>query len=205
MASHFEESAREFRFARRPVWSGRRRAQVVLTFDDGPHPTHTIEVLDCLAEARVSSAAFFVLGSRVSTAADSVRRAHQAGYPIGNHTFSHPKPTWFGFREAYRQLEECQRAVSTVAGVRPTLFRPPMGKWTPPLRWASLRHGLRPMGWTLDSGDWRVRGPDDADRCGAELLRLVQPGDVILLHDYHPWIGRILNSVLPELATRGLI
>lgn len=186
-------------FLRRPAGRGVR-----LTFDDGPHPAHTPAVLDRLERFDVR-ATFFVLGNRVPTAAEVVRRIHSSGHVVGNHTFTHPRPRWFGFRSAMDELAGCQRAVTEVIGVEPTVFRPPLGRWTLPLRWACRRLGLTPVGWTLDSGDWRVRSDADADQCAAELLAAVRPGDVILLHDYHPWIGGILDVLLPGLAARGLL
>jgi peptidoglycan/xylan/chitin deacetylase (PgdA/CDA1 family) len=190
------------RFARRPRWPARRSAGVRLTFDDGPKEPFTSGVLDLLAEYGVT-ATFFVVGKRVRPAAEVVRRIHAAGHAIGNHTFTHPRPSWFNFPGAVREIRECQRAVSEVTGTPPTLFRPPMGRWTPPLWAARTLAGLTPVGWTLDSGDWRVRSDSDADECADELLAAVRPGDTILLHDYHPWIGRILRRVLPALESRG--
>jgi len=199
MGTHAPPMTHAPRFARRPRWPARPAAGVRLTFDDGPHPEFTPVVLDTLAEFGVS-ATFFLVGKRVPPAADVVRRTHAAGHTLGNHTFSHPRPSWFKFPTAVREIRECQRAVSEVTGTPPTLFRPPMGRWTPPLWAARTLAGLTPMGWTLDSGDWRVRSDADADTCAEELLAAVRPGDVVLLHDYHPWIERILRRVLPVLV-----
>ena len=191
------------RFACRPRWRPARTSSAVrLTFDDGPHPTNTPAVLDVLDEFGLT-ATFFVVGKRVRATAEIVRRIHAAGHTLGNHTFHHPPPSWVNFGAAIREVRECQRAVTEVTGTPPTVFRPPMGKWTPPLWVARSLAGLEPMGWTLDSGDWRVRSETDADECADELLAAVRPGDVILLHDYHPWIGRILQRVLPMLANPG--
>lgn len=186
------------RFARRPRWPARPATSVRLTFDDGPHPTHTPAVLRLLAEFDVN-ATFFVVGKRVDGAERVVQRAYAAGHTLGNHTFTHPRPSWIGFPQAFREVRECQRVVAEAVGVPPAEFRPPMGRWTPPLWAARTLAGLKPAGWTLDSGDWRVRSDADADACAAELLAAVRPGDVILLHDYHPWIERILRAVLPVL------
>jgi peptidoglycan/xylan/chitin deacetylase (PgdA/CDA1 family) len=199
MAPHTAKLTPTARFVRRPFWTRRRAGPVLLTFDDGPHPTHTADVLDRLERSGVR-AAFFLLGNRVAACPELVRRMRNDGHRVGNHTFSHPRPTWFGFRSAHRELAECQRSVTEAAGEPPAQFRPPMGRWTLPLRLAAARHRLKPLGWTLDSGDWRVRGDADADRCGEELLTAVRPGDVVLLHDYHPWIGRILDVLLPAVA-----
>jgi peptidoglycan/xylan/chitin deacetylase (PgdA/CDA1 family) len=172
---------------------------VRLTFDDGPHPEFTPEVLDLLAEFGVT-ATFFFVGRRVIQRPELVRRVHEAGHTLGNHTFTHPKPNWLHFPAAAREVQQCQRAVSDATGSPPRFFRPPMGRWTPPLWFAHSLAGLKPMGWTLDSGDWRVRSEADADACADELLAAFRPGDVILLHDYHPWIGRILRAVLPHIG-----
>lgn len=203
MGTHAPPLAPAPRFARRPRWwPARRTVGVRLTFDDGPKEPFTSVVLDLLAEFGVT-ATFFVVGKRVKLAADVMKRIHAAGHAIGNHTFTHPRPNWFNFRTALREIRECQRAVGEVTGTPPTLFRPPMGRWTPPLWAARTLCGLTPVGWALDSGDWRVRSDSDADDCAAELLAAVRPGDTILLHDYHPWIGRILRQVLPTLASRA--
>ncbi len=187
------------RFARRPRWPARPADAVRLTFDDGPHPENTSAVLDVLAEFDIT-ATFFVVGKRVKPNAEVLRRIHAAGHTLGNHTFHHPPPSWVNFPSAVREVRECQRAVTDATGTAPTLFRPPLGKWTPPLWVARTLAGLTPMGWTLDSGDWRVRSAADADECADELLAAVRPGDVILLHDYHPWIERMLRRVLPFLV-----
>jgi peptidoglycan/xylan/chitin deacetylase (PgdA/CDA1 family) len=187
------------RFARRPRWPARPGPRVRLTFDDGPQEPFTSAVLDLLAEHGVS-ATFFLVGKRVGTAAAVVRRIIADGHTLGNHTYHHPQPSWVNFTSAYREVRECQRAVRAAAGVAPTHFRPPMGRCTPPLWAARTLAGIEPLGWTLDSGDWRVRSESDADTCADELLAAVRPGDVILLHDDHPWVERILRRVLPHLA-----
>jgi peptidoglycan/xylan/chitin deacetylase (PgdA/CDA1 family) len=199
MGTHAPQLNPPPRFARRPRWPARPTTGVRLTFDDGPKEPFTSGVLDVLDEFGLT-ATFFVVGKRVAGAAHLLRRMHTAGHTIGNHTFTHPPPSWVAFPSAVREVRQCQRAVSEVIGTAPTLFRPPMGRWTPALWAARTLAGLKPLGWTLDSGDWRVRSAADADECAAELLAAVRPGDVILLHDYHPWIERILRAVLPELV-----
>ena len=180
-----------------------RAGGVTLTFDDGPHPEYTPAVLDRLREFDLT-ATFFVIGRKVNAAADVLARCHHAGHAVGNHTATHPRPTWFGFAAAHRELAECQRAVTAITGAAPTLFRPPMGRWSAPLWVAAKRLGLRPIGWSLDSSDWKVRSDADADQCADELLAAVRPGDTLLLHDSHPWIGRLLDRLLPHLCEPAL-
>jgi peptidoglycan/xylan/chitin deacetylase (PgdA/CDA1 family) len=168
---------------------------VLLTFDDGPHPEHTPAVLDRLA-AFGARAAFFLVGSRVADPA-LVARVARAGHLLGNHTFAHAVPRWWALRTDVRA---CQEVVPQA-----TLFRAPLGKLTPALWWAARREGLVCVHWALDTGDWRCRTDSDARACAREVLELVRPGDVVLLHDAHAHAGAVLDELLPGLAARGLL
>lgn len=177
---------------------------IAFTFDDGPHPSVTPGTLARLARYHVS-ATFFVLGRHVDRLPEVVRRTAAAGHHIGNHTYTHPRFRWTAFERPFRELLRCQAVVSQACGQRPTAMRPPYGRVTPGLLTAAWRLGLLMYGWTLDSGDWQCRTVDDADTCAAEVLAAVQPGDTLLLHDTNPYLGRILDRVLPELDARGLL
>ncbi len=171
--------------------------RVLLTFDDGPHPLHTPAVLDRLAAFDVR-AIFFVVGKRVASAPDLLQRILDDGHDLGNHTFDHRNPSWWAARSAWNDVARCQRLVPDARW-----FRPPLGKLTPGLLAAAWGHRLPVMNWSLDSGDWRCRSEADAERCARETLNLAQAGDVILFHDDHAQIARILDIVLPELERRG--
>lgn len=196
-------------FARRPHWAKRAAlapfsrsscagAGIQLTFDDGPHPDHTPAVLERLAAFGVP-AAFFLVGKRVTDAA-LVDRIRAAGHTLGNHTFDHAVPRWWERRAPLADVRRCQLVVPHA-----TLFRAPLGKLTPGLWLAARRSGLVCVSWSLDSGDWRCRSAADAEQCAREVLELVRPGDIVLFHDDHQWIGPILDRVLPALAARQLL
>jgi peptidoglycan-N-acetylglucosamine deacetylase len=191
------------KFARRVNWMKRAAWRLVgcvskapladgilLTFDDGPHPEHTPTVLGRLAKFNLT-AAFFIVGKRIADLA-LVQHIADAGHILGNHTFSHETPRWSDIRVSLADVAKCQELVP---GAR--LFRPPLGKLTPGLWLAARRQRLRCVNWSLDSGDWRCRSESDAAICAAEVLKLVRPGDVLLFHDDHRWIGPILDAVLP--------
>src|SRR5947208_994762 len=106
---------------------GREQApgrRVALTFDDGPDPKWTPRIEAVLRRFRIP-ATFFVVGSHVVREPGIVRRLHNEGFEIGNHTFSHVDvasiPTW----ERSLQLGLTENAVAGAAGVRPRLMRPP--------------------------------------------------------------------------------
>ncbi len=194
-------------FARRVSWVKRAAWQLVgcqsasctpgvlLTFDDGPHREHTPAVLERLAQYN-HTAAFFLVGKRIAEPT-LVQQIADAGHSLGNHTFSHGIPNWSDIALSLADVRRCQELITTA-----TLFRPPLGRLTPGLWLAARRCGLRIVNWSLDSGDWRCRSEADAATCAAEVLKLVRPGDVILFHDDHRWIGPILDVVMPALANQ---
>ena len=156
---------------------GRR---VALTFDDGPAPPFTSQILDILARERVP-AAFFVCGKNVERYPEIVGRIQREGHTLGNHTFSHPLFYGKGRPRIEAEIDRTQKAVERVTGQRLRLFRPPYG-----VRWFGLFPALRARGLTAvqwsDTGyDWKPRhGPAEIVR---RALRRLRGGSVILLHD----------------------
>lgn len=173
--------------------------RVHLTFDDGPHPVHTPAVLDRLRAAGVA-ATFFVIGERVAEHPRLVERIAAEGHALGNHTMTHPvwKP-WAGVGSATRELRACQAAVRGATGATPRVVRPPLGRVPPGFLLAARRLSLEVWNWSLDTGDWRCRSAADARDCAGETVRLVRPGDVVLLHD-GPAALAVLDQLLPVLA-----
>src|SRR4051794_36900859 len=126
---------------------------IAVTFDDGPTAGPTERVLDLLAEANVK-ATFFVVGRNVVRYPHLVRRMHEEGHVIGNHTWDHHHAGWCGTQQYWdEQLRRTGDAVAGIIGVRPALFRPPMGIKT----WLTLRaannEGCRTIGWSHRARD----------------------------------------------------
>jgi hypothetical protein len=76
---------------------------------------------------------------------------------------------------------------------------------TPGVWLAARRLGLPVVTWSVDSGDWQCASETEALICARTVLGAVRPGDIVLLHDDRPWIGAILDVLLPGLAARGLL
>lgn len=163
---------------------------VALTFDDGPHPVYTPQLLDLLAQHQ-ARATFFLLGRHAAGQRDLVARMAAAGHAIGNHTFSHIRmpqtPRW----QRWRELWLARRALAPFGSA---LFRPPYGGQSYGSRLDALLFGYEVVGWSCHIEDW-VAQP--ADRFAERLLAQIQPGSIVLLHD------RLANPRDPAAADRG--
>ena len=100
------------------------RHTAILSFDDGPDPTWTPQILRVLQRYRVPGT-FFLLGNQMLRYPDLVRRELAQGHEVGNHSFSHPDPTSLSQRQRGSQLAEAQLALVGVSGVTTDLYRPP--------------------------------------------------------------------------------
>ncbi|GIJ80291.1 Peptidoglycan/xylan/chitin deacetylase, PgdA/CDA1 family [Micromonospora phaseoli] len=152
---------------------------VCLTFDDGPHPEHTLRLLDVLAAQQVR-AVFFLQGNHVIEHPEVVRRIVAAGHALGNHGMRHDDMgTWTAGRIASDLLETNAVIRHAVPHARIPYFRAPYGAWgqTPSVATAL---GMRPMGWRLAVTDWEPPGTDELLR---RITEGVAPGAVVLLHD----------------------
>src|SRR5439155_17382060 len=97
-----------------------------LTFDDGPHPIYTPEILRILDRYRVK-ATFFMIGSRMEQYPDVVRSVAAHGHAVGNHTYTHPRDLGSeGESQVATELERCERVIERLTGRRTRLFRPPL-------------------------------------------------------------------------------
>jgi peptidoglycan-N-acetylglucosamine deacetylase len=183
---------------------------VLLTFDDGPHPVHTPAVLKLLSryDAR---AVFFVVGSRVDRAPQLLKAVLDEGHVIGNHGYMHPLGRQFPFFSYLDDLRRCQREIKMHTGELATLFRPPLGVFTPTTMMAPRLVGLQPVLWSIDSYDL---GPNcggfkdktHAESCARQLASQLgtKPHlkEIMLFHDEHTHIETLLEPVLDVLKSR---
>jgi peptidoglycan/xylan/chitin deacetylase (PgdA/CDA1 family) len=181
------------RGAARLWWSAEASAgrRLAVTFDDGPTEQFTAHVLRLLARAGVQ-ATFFVVGELVRRRADLVRRAHDAGHELANHSEDHVSAA-VSDREAVRAgVLRGSDTVEKVAGIRPRWFRPPRGEITTATLLAAREAHLDLAMWSLARGD----APDtDSTGVAQHLIQRVHPGAVVDLHD---GIGRSAWVGLPD-------
>jgi peptidoglycan/xylan/chitin deacetylase (PgdA/CDA1 family) len=146
---------------------------VALTFDDGPDPRWTPQVLDLLAR-HGAVATFCVLGENAERHPDLVAAIVGAGMRLCDHSRAHEVDP------AAPQRSMAHADLVALAGTPVDWFRAPGGVWSPSVQEAAAGAGMRPLGWSVDSRDWKRPGVEAIVR---RVQQQVHPGAVVLLHD----------------------
>lgn len=161
--------------------------QIVLTFDDGPDPEVTPQILDVLKKYN-APATFFCIGHKVEAHPEIVQRAYHEGHIIANHSYRHGN--LFDLQGPSAMGEELVRTNSVIMETieqTPQYFRPPYGVTTPALAKAVQKIGLTTIGWSVRSMDTVSKDPEKLINTVTSKLK---PGDIILFHDTQ--IGTVL-------------
>ena len=186
----------------------RERSEVALTFDDGPHPDTTRRVL-ALLRAHGAVGTFFVLGEKALAHPDLVREIASAGHGVGVHGHVHDRLYALrGYGFLARDLARACLAVEQASGVRPTLFRPPVGFVSGNVALAAERAGLTLVGFSARTRDGieSARPERVLERATAALAN----GAILVLHDAaerddrEPASLPVLGELLARLKERGL-
>jgi peptidoglycan/xylan/chitin deacetylase (PgdA/CDA1 family) len=181
------------------------RGEVILTFDDGPRPETTPQILDALAAACVK-ATFFMVGRMVDKSPDLVRRVAQEGHVIATHSWSHKKLDEMDREEAVRDVAKGVASVRTALGSRgdaaKPLFRFPFYAQTPELLAWLQQNGVAVVSADVSSEDWKGQAPDvTRERTMARLKR--RGGGILVLHDTQPNTVALLPALLADLKREG--
>ena len=153
-------------------------AGIALTFDDGPVPGATEQVLDTLMSLGVS-ATFFCVGRNAQRHPGLVRRLAEEGHTVGSHSMSHAPRGLLSEPELVADYLAGRHAVEDALGEPVPLFRPPYGRLS--LGTLKVMRSFESWTWTVDPQDWRT---DTNRREIAGAVARARPGDVVLLHDW---------------------
>ena len=153
---------------------------VAITFDDGPNPAYTPQLLDTLKEKGVK-ATFFVVGLHVKKYPDIARRIVAEGHDIGNHTYTHKDLVPATRRMVLAQTHKTDQVIKRVTGRTTKLFRPPRGIYSGAVRRLLVdEEGYRLILWSVSSIDWRQTSPV---KILGRVLAYARPGSILLFHD----------------------
>ncbi len=168
---------------------------VSLTFDDGPDPVATPEVLRLLEKHKVT-ASFFVTGSSAAQHPLLIKEMVRLGHTIGNHSYHHDSLVMLRSRNTLSwEIESTQKELHTL-GIRPLAFRPPVGVTSPRLGPVLEELGMMCVNFSCRAAD---RGNLRIDNLSHKILSKVRPGDIIILHDSRPKNEALLPYWINEL------
>jgi peptidoglycan-N-acetylglucosamine deacetylase len=181
---------------------------IVLTFDDGPDPVHTREVLDAL-DKHEAKATFFVIGHKAEKHPGLIREILERGHTVGVHGFAHDR--LFSLRGSKRVRDDLERAIRTlelITDQTPTLFRPPIGHTNPTIARIADQLDLTVVGWSVRARDG-LGSTKPADVV-ARISRGLEDGAIVLLHDApergdrKPAGVTALPEILEKIASKNL-
>lgn len=170
--------------------------KIAITFDDGPHPYYTEQLLDGLKEREVH-ATFFVTGEHAKLHPDIIKRMQKEGHLIGNHTYSHIQLTK-GNREKFKQeLIQTNEILEEITGEEVQYVRPPYGSWDKSFE---SELNMFPVLWTVDPLDWCS---SNVSCITEKIVDNVEENDIILMHDYYDTSVTAALKAIDKLQEEG--
>ncbi|MDE6601160.1 MAG: polysaccharide deacetylase family protein [Lachnospiraceae bacterium] len=170
--------------------------KIAITFDDGPHPYYTEQLLDGLKE-RGAKASFFVMGKQAEAYPELVLRMHEEGHLVGNHTYSHVQ-LGENNRETFKaELVRTNELLSGITGEEPQYVRPPYGSWDKSFETELM---MIPVLWTIDPMDWCS---SDVSGIVRKVTKNAEENAVILLHDEYKSTVTAALEIVDILQKQG--
>jgi peptidoglycan/xylan/chitin deacetylase (PgdA/CDA1 family) len=176
---------------------------IALTFDDGPWPGSTKEIVSILKKNHVT-ATFFMIGRQARKSPALARAVTKAGMAVGNHTDTHS----YGFGKmnestVYKEISYAQHDIRKATGQTPKVFRPPGGIKNKHTAKVLKKFGMTWALWTIDTGDWKR---PSAGKITSIATKNARPGAVILMHDGggdRSSTVKALPGIIKKLRSKG--
>ncbi|WP_255473029.1 polysaccharide deacetylase family protein [Rummeliibacillus sp. SL167] len=158
--------------------------EMALTFDDGPNPKYTPQLLDLLKKYHIK-ATFFVVGSNVKKYPEIIKRMADEGHTIGIHSFDHISSWILSPSQLKKQLEMTEKAITECTGEKVSFYRPPWGHFNLFTLWVSKKYTK--IMWSSIFGDWKVAKAKNG--LLEELRVYAKEGAIFVLHDNGDTLG----------------
>ena len=170
--------------------------KIALTFDDGPHPYYTQQLLDGLKE-RGARATFFVMGKQAEAYPELVLRMQEEGHLIGNHTYSHVQLNKKNRESFKEELVRTNELLVGITGEEPQYVRPPYGSWDKSFESELM---MIPVLWTIDPMDWCS---SDVNGIVRKVTKKAEDNAVILMHDEYKSSVTAALEIVDVLQKQG--
>ena len=173
------------------------KPMIALTFDDGPgYNKASDKILDVL-EKYSARATFFMVGQNAKDHPKNLKRKVALGCELGNHTYNH---NHYGKNVTAEDIKKCSKAIYNACGQYPTAFRSPGGNTTTVIRNECKAENMPLYYWSLDTQDWKYR---DANKVYNAVIKNVEDGDIILMHEIYDSTAAAVEKMVPELIKQG--
>ena len=171
------------------------KPMIALSFDDGPYPPVTEKILKVLKKYD-SRATFFVVGNRIQTYKDVIKKSYDMGNQIGSHTYDHEDLSKMTRKQLLAEMAKTNKELQNVIGCHATLIRPPYGNINNLMR-KTIKIPM--MYWSIDTDDWKWRNVSKV----LSECRNVKDGDIILMHDLYSSTAQAVKKLVPRLVNKG--
>ncbi|WP_026564805.1 polysaccharide deacetylase family protein [Bacillus sp. UNC41MFS5] len=176
---------------------------VAITFDDGPNPTYTPQVLEIFSEA-VGKATFFMIGEQMKKYPEVVKQVAALGHEIGNHTFTHPKLSQLSNSECLEEIEQNEKLIEELTGQNPVVFRPPYLDYNQGTVSLLQQKGYPMIGaLNLEAQDWEQPG---ARHILEKSRDVIKNGSILIFHDGYGDRSQTIEAVrklVSEITSQG--
>ncbi|WP_339818250.1 polysaccharide deacetylase family protein [Paenibacillus sp. FSL R7-0216] len=158
-----------------------REKAVAFTFDDGPNPIYTPQVLEIFQEVQ-GKATFFMIGTQIEKSLETAKAVHEQGHEIGNHTYSHPHLPELSSEEVRREMQLTEELIQQVTGAKPKVYRPPYIDTSEEVAAITAgEFGYPAIGAVNGAAtDWEMPGVAHIVEKTRDQIR---PGSILLFHD----------------------
>ena len=186
----------EYRMESVAVSNMEESKKIALTFDDGPHPYYTEQLLDGLKERDVK-ATFFVLGKHAEQYPELVERMNEEGHLIGNHTYSHMQLSQRNSEAFKEELIRTNEVIEELTGEEVQYVRPPYGTWDKKFE---KELNMFPVLWNIDPLDWSSKNVEGIVQ---KVKNKAKENGIILMHDEYKTTVTAALQIVDELKEEG--
>jgi peptidoglycan-N-acetylglucosamine deacetylase len=178
---------------------------VAMTFDDGPNPIYTPQVLDIFLEVK-GKATFFMLGEQMERYPEVLGRVMDEGHEIGNHTYTHPKLSHLNREQCEEEMKRNEKIIVDLSGKKPVVFRPPYLDYSEETVSIVQQKGYAMIGAVnLEARDWEHPG---VGHIVEKSIESVKNGSILLFHDGFGDRSQTIEAVrilVTELTSQGFL
>lgn len=178
------------------IFGGENRKKIALTFDDGPHPYYTLQLLEGLKERDVK-VTFFITGQNAEAYPEIVREIYAEGHLIGNHTYSHTQLNSRNSEIFKQEIIKTNKVIRDITGEDTIYIRPPYGSWNKELE---KELNMFPVLWTIDPKDWCS---SDVSGIVKRVCSKAEENGIVLMHDQYKSTITAAFKVIDELKEEG--